>query len=183
MWIERWRVFWVEIIPESWRLGLCWNEMLVDLGSIFLVLVLVLVVYSVVGLVVGTVRVVLFMVESVCAVNYLLVLVFVVFVVSFVGVFMFNDFEVVYVVEYSNLVMDCVYIWVVFYVGNEGFLFYIAFVLAGFSVLVVWLALAFVRDSFFYINVVFMVILIFFLVVFMFMVDLFVTFLVVFVDG
>ena len=101
-----------------------------DLGSIMLSLALALAAYAVVGSILGKVRNVPPLVESARNATYLLVLVIAVAVVSLIGAFLSNDFQVQYVALHSSLDMPRIYTWVAFYAGNEGSLLYIAFALS-----------------------------------------------------
>ena len=140
-----------------------------DLGSIMLSLALALAAYAVVGSILGKVRNVPPLVESARNATYLLVLVIAVAVVSLIGAFLSNDFQVQYVALHSSLDMPRIYTWVAFYAGNEGSLLYIAFALSVMVAVAVFFGSRKALDSLPYTTAVLMVVLTFFLAVMIFL--------------
>ena len=140
-----------------------------DLGAISLSIALALATYAALGSILGRVLKNPNLEESARYATYLTVPVLAISVVSLVGAFLGNDFEVAYVQAHSNLAMDRIYTWVAFYAGNEGSLLYIAFALSVLSALAIRLAPARLKDSLPYTNAFLMVVLTFFLAVMFFM--------------
>ncbi len=140
-----------------------------DLGSISLALAVALAAYSALGSGLGRLRRIPELQESARFALYLVVLALAVSVISLVGAFLTNEFQIAYVAEHSNLAMDRIYTWVAFYAGNEGSLLYIGFVLAVMSALALRLAPHKMRDFIPYTNMVLMLVLTFFLAVTYFM--------------
>ncbi len=140
-----------------------------DLGAISLSIALALATYAALGSILGRVLKNPNLEESTRYATYLTVPVLAISVVSLVGAFLGNDFEVAYVQAHSNLAMDRIYTWVAFYAGNEGSLLYIAFALSVLSAVAIRLAPARLKDSLPYTNAFLMVVLTFFLAVMFFM--------------
>ena len=140
-----------------------------DLGAISLSIALALATYAALGSILGRVLKNPNLEESARYATYLTVPVLAISVVSLVGAFLGNDFEVAYVQAHSNLAMDRIYTWVAFYAGNEGSLLYIAFALSVLSAVAIRLAPARLKGSLPYTNAFLMVVLTFFLAVMFFM--------------
>ena len=140
-----------------------------DLGSITLALATALAAYSALGSGFGRLRRIPELEESARFALYLVVLVLGISMISLVGAFLTNDFQIAYVAEHSNLAMDRIYTWVAFYSGNEGSLLYISFALAAMSALALKLAPQKMRDFLPYTSMVLMLVLTFFLTVTYFM--------------
>ena len=140
-----------------------------DLGSITLLIALALAAYAALASIMGRLTNIPALVDSARNANYAIVLVLAISMVSLVGLFLDNNFQVKYVAEHSNLAMDRIYTWVAFYSGNEGSLLYIAFALSLLSALALLLAPRGSRDSLAYTNGVLMIVLTFFLAVMAFM--------------
>ena len=80
-----------------------------DLGSISLALAVALAAYSALGSGLGRLRRIPELQESARFALYLVVLALAVSVISLVGAFLTNEFQIAYVAEHSNLAMDRIY--------------------------------------------------------------------------
>jgi cytochrome c-type biogenesis protein CcmF len=111
-----------------------------DLGVMALLLGLALSAYAAVGAVVGEKIRMAELVVSARRALYMTTVAVIIASGALVTAFVQNDFEIKYVADHSNTLMDRAFVWVAFYSGNEGSLLYILLALSIISAIAIWFA-------------------------------------------